>query len=382
MEKLVQRQTGWPEHVIQLSRYLRSKNFDIGPQEELDVLEVFSDSIPASFEEQQDIYRSIYVKNRKQYLLFDELYTQYWKELERAEDSKNKEVEEQGDQKKKQRPQMGDALNNLKNWLYNGRLDGTLETSTFSAFESIMKKDFSAFLHDDANELRRIIRIIAQRLANKKSRRFAPSQNPKSIDLRRTIREAQKRSADIHRFYFKKRQQKKVNVVLLCDVSRSMELYSKFLIDFMYNFQQAAMNLKTFVFSTQLIALSRLLREGDFEKVLSSLSDQVPYWSGGTRIGACFEDFNHRYGSRLLNSNTIVIVLSDGIDTGDISILEQSMKSIHKKSHRVIWLNPLAGNPDYEPTVAGMKACMPYIDVFTSAHNADSLKRVASHIRL
>ena len=132
-----------------------------------------------------------------------------------------------------------------------------------------------------------------------------------------------------------------------------MELYSQFLIEFMYSFQQAVYKLSSFVFSTRLVSLSNILRDGDYEKVLNNLSDQVPYWSGGTRIGESLTQFNQRYGNRILNKDTIVMILSDGWDTGDLDTLEYAMKTIHKKSDRVIWLNPLAGNPDYKPATKG-----------------------------
>ena len=158
-----------------------------------------------------------------------------------------------------------------------------------------------------------------------------------------------------------------------------MELYSQFLIEFMYNFQQSVFNLKTFVFSTRLISLTRILKDGDYEKVLSNLAEQVPYWSGGTRIGESFSQFV-QFHSPLLGRDSVVMILSDGWDTGNLEELETAMKQIKKKSKKIIWLNPLAGNPNFKPDTLGMKTCMPYIDIFGSAHNVESLKEVARKI--
>jgi len=380
MAFLISRQTNLPAHTIQFSRYLRDHAFDIGPNEETDILNSFSQLVPNSFEQQKALYKSILVKNRKQFLQFDELYDQYWQELSRAEDSKKKAIEEETSKPQKAAGQKSD-LQVLKQWLYGGRIDEEKDIATYSAFEAISKKDFSTFLSKEQKELLQIIKIIAQRMANKYSRRYLYSKSTKHLDLRRTIKNSIKNGVEISQFYFKERQKRKVDLILICDVSKSMELYSQFLIEFMYGFQQAVDKLHTFVFSTRLISLSRALRDGDYEKVLHNLSEQVPQWSGGTRIGESLDAFKQKHGQRLLSKDAIVIILSDGWDTGDIDLLESSMKYIHKKSDRVIWLNPLAGNPDYKPSTKGMEICMPFIDVFTSAHNLDSLRNVVKHLK-
>jgi uncharacterized protein with von Willebrand factor type A (vWA) domain len=379
-KNLIQRQTNLPAHVIQFCRFLRDNGFVIGIGEECDLLEVYSQFIPASFSEQKDLYKSILVKNRKQFVLFDELFQQYWTELSKAEDSKTKDKEEKKIQPQKSANQKN-TLQVLKKWLHGGHVEEEKEISTYSAFEAISNKDFSTFLTGEQKELLEIIKIISQRLANKYSRRYIRSKSKKQIDLKKTIRQSLRKDAEINQFFFKQQQKRKVNLVLICDVSKSMELYSQFLIEFMYSFQQAVHQLRTFVFSTRLVSLSNVLQDGDYEKVLNNLADQVPYWSGGTRIGESLQQFNERYASRMLNKDSIVIILSDGWDTGDLAVLENAMKSIHKKSDRVIWLNPLAGNPDYKPSPKGMEICLPYVDVFTSAHNLESLKSVVKHLK-
>ncbi|MFK7775939.1 MAG: VWA domain-containing protein [Saprospiraceae bacterium] len=379
-KNLIKRQTNLPAHVIQFCRFLRDNNFVVGIGEECDLLEVYHQFIPTSFDEQKNLYKSILVKNRKQFILFNELYQQYWTELSRAEDSKTKDHEEKKKQPQKS-AQQKNTLQVLKKWLHGGRIDEEKEVSTYSAFEAISNKDFSTFLTGEQKQLLEIIKIISQRLANRNSRRYIGSKSKKQIDLKKTIRQSLRKDAEINQFFFKEQQQRKVNLVLICDVSKSMELYSQFLIEFMYSFQQAVNQLRTFVFSTRLVSLSNVLKDGDYEKVLNNLSDQVPYWSGGTRIGESLQQFNERYASRMLNKNSIVIIMSDGWDTGDLAVLENAMKSIHKKSDRVIWLNPLAGNPEYKPSTKGMEICLPYIDVFTSAHNLESLKSVVKHLK-
>ena len=159
-----------------------------------------------------------------------------------------------------------------------------------------------------------------------------------------------------------------------------MNLYSKFLIQFLYAFQNAYRRIETFVFSTSLYRISTQLKEQDFHLALSRVAEEVPGWSGGTNIGKAFDQFCIQYSTKFLNNKTIIIILSDGWDTGETSLLEQSMKHIHSRARKVIWLNPLAGNPGFQPSVRGMQAALPYIDVFASAHNVESLRAIARRL--
>ena len=379
MSNLITKKTNLPAHVVQFARFLRSQKFEVGTIEEMDYLRCFQESVPQSFEEQQALYKAIFVKNRKNFLRFDELYVQYWKELERAENSKTKSTAEQSDQKTKPK-QSAPSIKALKNWLYSGRVTEDEEVAAYSAFEALGKRDFAQFSDSEHGELRAIIRIIAQRLANKYSRRYIKSRKRKQVDLKNTLRKSLRKGGEINEFIFREQKKRKVNIVLICDVSKSMELYSKFLIEFMYSFQQVVASLSTYVFSTQLVPLNRILKDSDYEKVLENLSEYVPHWSGGTRIGESLDQFRTRYGHQL-NKDTIVFIMSDGWDTGDIEVLEQAMAFIQKKCDQLIWLNPLAGQADYEPTTKGMAAAMPYVDIFTSVYNLDSLREVLKHLK-
>jgi uncharacterized protein with von Willebrand factor type A (vWA) domain len=122
------------------------------------------------------------------------------------------------------------------------------------------------------------------------------------------------------------------------------------------------------------------LRVEDFSAALAALAEAAPGWSGGTRIGASLQTFVEHHGRRLLNKQCVVIVLSDGWDTGESELLSEAMRRIHRRAAKVIWLNPLAGRPGYQPTTLGMKTAMPFIDVFAAAHNAESLRGVARHL--
>ena len=160
-----------------------------------------------------------------------------------------------------------------------------------------------------------------------------------------------------------------------------MELYSRFFVHLIYAFQNAYDKIETFVFSTALHRVSAILDHYDFEKAFDTISDRVPHWSGGTTIGSCLNHFVQEYGYGMLDKKTIVLILSDGWDTGDPELMTEAMKNIYKKSKKVIWLNPLAGSTNFSPEVMGMKMALPYIDVLASAHNLESLRAAMQLIR-
>jgi len=379
MQEFISRQTDLPSHVIQLSRYFRTHGFEIGPKVEGELLTALSEKMTRSFDEHQDLHKALLVKNRKQYLEFDELYTTYWNELSKAEDSKKQEYGSKNKGVQKEKPS---ELQVLKNWLYGGHVSEEKDLASYSNLEVLTKKDFSAFSDDEHKELQEILRLISRQLSNKQSRRFERSKKKDVLDLKHTIHKAIKHNNDIRELIYKKRKKKKVKLILICDVSKSMELYSKFIIDFIYSFQQAAHRLHTFVFSTKLVSISRALRDENYEKTLSRLSEEVNNWSGGTNIGESLYQFKKFYGTKLIDKDAIIIIVSDGWDTGEMDKLESTILYMQKKSHRVLWLNPLASNPDYKPSTRAMEIAMPYIDVFSAAHNIESLKAISHHLQL
>lgn len=376
--ELITRKTELSGNIVAFCRFLRQQGFRIGPAEEADALLALE--IMAPFDDPEAFQltlRTTLCRSISQQVQFDELYQQYWRELEKAVDSKVVDDEQPNEQSKSQNNQQQPSLQALKSWLYgNHQPEEEQELASYSPGAAMGKKDFSAFTEDELAEVIRIVQILARSLALKPSRRKEKSKRSGQLDLRRTLRQNMRRGGEIMELAFSKPKQHRQKIVLICDVSRSMDLYSRFLIQFMYAFQNAFRRIETFVFSTKLFRVTHQLLQRDFKTALDRLSEEIPGWSGGTRIGESLETFCQDYARRLLNKQTIVLIMSDGWDTGDTELLSDSMKLIQKKAAKVIWLNPLAGSPAYEPTVKGMQAAMPYIDVFAAAHNVESLRRV------
>lgn len=246
--------------------------------------------------------------------------------------------------------------------------------------EHLMEQDFSTFPADQLGELLRLTLVIARRLARRIARRRRPTGRRGIVDLRRTMR-ANLAQGELIELRRKRRKRRRVRLVLLCDISGSMNLYSRFLLQFIYVLQNVFARVETFTFSTRLTRITDHLKKRPYGEVLRRLRD-VRDWSGGTRIGESLADFNHHWAGPLLDRSTIVIVVSDGWDTGDPDLLAGELLKIKRRAGRLIWLNPLLGNPAYEPLTRGMAAAIPLLDHFGAAHNLQSFRDLAGHLRL
>lgn len=245
--------------------------------------------------------------------------------------------------------------------------------------ETMIAQDFSTFSADQLDEVLRLTILIARRLARRLSRRRRPVRRRGRVDLRRTLR-ANLTKADLIELRYRERKRRKVRLVLLCDVSGSMDLYSRFLLQFLFALQKVFRQVETFTFSTRLTRITEHLGARSYRQVLRRLTD-VHDWSGGTRIGESLAQFNREW-PHVVDRRTIVILLSDGWDTGDPDLLSTELLRIKRRAGRVIWLNPLLGNPSYEPLTRGMVAALPLVDHFAAAHNLASLRALASNLTL
>ena len=241
------------------------------------------------------------------------------------------------------------------------------------------QKDFSSFSSDDLEELEKLAARLARRLALRPSRRWKSARRGPRIDLRRSIRRSLQTGAEPVELVRRARKPRKTRIVALCDVSGSMDLYSRFLLQFLYALQGSVARVESFVFSTGLRRVTEALRERPFGRALRELSAEAGDWSGGTRIGESLAAFNRDH-DRLVDGRTVVVILSDGWDTGEPELLSEELESIRRRCRRLIWLNPLLGSPGYQPLTLGMQAALPHVNVFASAHNLASLRALERHL--
>ncbi len=374
MKTTATHQTELSANVVLLCRFLRNKNFNLTATEEADALRSISFLPIHSEVYYKEALRSVLTKSQFQHTKFDEYYHEFKEQLKKATDSKVKEVPEQKKQpEQKSKEAQFDAL---KDWLNLSPSEEEKEVSAFSDLEVLTKKDFLDLSEDEMRLMMRVLQKLARKLAHQKSRLRKKSKRHQQLDLKQTIRANMRKGGEIQQLVYSEKKDRKLKLVLLCDVSRSMDLYSRFFIHLIYAFQNAYDKIETLVFSTALHRVSEILDNNEFDKAFRTISERVPHWSGGTTIGSCLQDFTNNYGHGMLDKKTIVLILSDGWDTGEPEVMKEAMKTIYKKSKKVIWLNPLAGSPDFSPEAIGMKTALPYIDVLASAHNLESLKQV------
>jgi uncharacterized protein len=276
-------------------------------------------------------------------------------------------------------PRAKDAALDFAEWTEMGEGEGEpVGLPGVSDIEAVLGKDFSAFRADELEEVARLAAQLARRLATRKSRRLRPSRRHGRVDLRRTLRLSLTRGEPVE-LARRTRKILKTKLVVLCDVSGSMDLYSRLLLQFLYALQNQLGRMETFVFSTRLHRITEDLRGESFSAALLRLGE-VRDWSGGTKIGESLRAFLVDW-RRILDRDTVVIVLSDGWDTGEPAVLADALAEIHRRAGKVVWLNPLLGSPDYQPLTQGMVAALPSIDAFLPAHNLDSLRTLARHLK-
>ncbi len=199
--------------------------------------------------------------------------------------------------------------------------------------------------------------------------------------MRRLVRRNLKHGAEMIELTWREIKRKPRPLVIICDISGSMSLYSRLLLHFIHTISNGLMNVEAFVFGTRLTRITRQLTKRDVDDAVRDVSKTVQDWSGGTRIGDALHQFNQKWARRVLGRGAIVLIISDGWDRGEAGVLQVEMDRLQHSCHRLIWLNPLLGSPDYRPLTIGMKTALPYIDNFLPAHNLDSLISLGNLLR-
>ena len=321
------------------------------------------------------------VSERAQRPLFDELFELFWSAMPPPEPVPFPDLAEVGGSRTQQPPRPRRLLRPLSGDLYGGDPEAPQgRPQAYSEADVVGQKDFSALRGEELPRVRRLIRELAPKLRSAVSRRHRAGPRGHVIDLRRSLRRAARRDGEVREIVRRRRRHRRTDVVLLADVSGSMDRYSEFLVQFIYGLQQELRGVSTFVFSTRLFEVTLMLRAHTFGAALRLIERSVDAWSGGTRIGEALALFNRRYARDRVHRRTVVIVLSDGWDRGDAALLGLEMEKLQRRAKRLIWLNPLLGHPQYQPLSEGMAAALPFCDDFLPAHNVESLKDFGRHL--
>jgi uncharacterized protein len=247
----------------------------------------------------------------------------------------------------------------------------------YSRGELLKHREFDRMTPAELRDAERLVDELVPRLERRRTRRYELHSHGRRLAPRAMFRRNLGTGGQLMSWVWRRPVKEPRSLVVLCDISGSMERHSRLLLRFIQALSASSeVRAESFVFGTRLTRVTRLLRDKDRDRALSRVSDAVNDWAGGTRIGESFRSFNQQWARRSLRSSGVVIVVSDGWDRGDPSLVAAETARLRRNCHRLVWLNPLAGTPGYQPLAGGMRAAYPYIDDFLPAGTVASLERL------
>ena len=358
--------------IIEFCRFARDNGLSIGVQQTLDAVEVAKMTGVADTEELAFALRAVLASSKEEWDRFNALFEIFWNAAQHTSEPPLEDGKEA--RFRTHRPQASSQalLAQSAGGASSADREGK-DVSGASAQHRLQKVDLSDVPHEDLEALEQISSRLFRKMSLRLSRRRHIKNLGDRVDMRRTIRHSISRGGDPMDLAFHGKTSRKHRLVIFLDISGSMNSYSLFLVRFAYALQKYFKSVNTFLFSTNVVEITDLLRKRDLLDALRGLAERAAGWAGGTRIGESLRDFNQRHGGKLLSRNTVFIILSDGWDTGEPAMLAAELSSIRRRVEKLIWLNPLLGLEEYAPVTRGMSAALPYVNVFAAAHNLQSL---------
>lgn len=357
------------ESIVAFAQFVRNHGFTIGMQETQDALRAAEEGLFANRVLFKHALKVIFCTSPEERMIYDQLFSLFWDTNPiDLHERKNKTIV-QGSGKQKTTPTL--VMMGFGKTAEQGeeakQISGADET------ERLKKTDFAKLSKIDSDRLEEIARNLCNQMAIRLRRKAKENNGQGQINLRRTIRRSIGYGGEPLDLLRRLKTRKKQRLIILLDVSGSMDKYSFFLLRFICALREQFRQLEAFVFSTSLKRISKSLQFNRLDFVLASIGELADNWSGGTRIGECLQQFNEQYGKRMLNGLPLVLIVSDGLDTGDVTIIHKELQFIQRRVKKIVWLNPLKGMKGYQPAARGMMAALPLIDDFRTAHNLESL---------
>jgi uncharacterized protein with von Willebrand factor type A (vWA) domain len=360
---------------------LRRLGLDFGSGNMLDLVRATEDVPIGRKQDFHQAARSLLVHRKQDLALFDEAFQVFWRRPATGE--MTRDLRSMGEQRRYRNPQVAPPLGSDSDADGNPGNDDDQPavdlTRTYSAQEVLRDKDFADFSPAEMAQAREMLSSLSWDLGRRRTRRMTPGDGA-VLDLRRTLRENLKYGGELLELSHREPREKPRPLVLICDVSGSMERYTRMLLHFSHVIAGDVNRMEAFLFATRLTRITRYLNYRSIDQAVSEVARSVPDWAGGTRIGETLKTFNFRWARRVLRSGSVTLIISDGWDRGDPELLAQEMARLQRSCQRLIWLNPLLGSPGYQPLTQGMQAALPYVDDFLPAHNLNSLHALARHL--
>jgi uncharacterized protein len=359
-------------HVVTFGRVLREAGLEIGPGRIADALRGLDE---VDLTRQDDVYwalRTTLVARREELEPFDRAFDAWFLRRAIRPPSRARGEDPRKPRRGAQRMRVDVAAAPQR-----APAEGGPDRIGHSAHEVLRRKDFAAMTPEEFAAARALVSQIVTERPQRRSHRREAHRRGRSLDMRALARRSIATGGDpIHR-RFRRRSERPRKLVVLCDVSGSMEAYTRALLLFLHATVRSGRGVEVFAFGTRLTRLTPELRWRDPEQALARAAARVVDWAAGTRIGASLKEFNDVWGRRALTRGAVVLIVSDGWERQDPELVGEQMRRLHRAAYAVVWVNPLKGGASYQPLGAGMREALPHIDRFVAGHNVASLEDLA-----
>jgi len=371
-------------------RFLRQAGCQIGTGEIMSAIEASSKINLSNREDFRHALKTCFITNHKMIPLFDQLFNLYWRnpdKIENVSDILRKLYESQSNQEDaiSSKDQVKELYNKRIKELHKKTSDEETEEKELDVFlyspeEVLREKRFDAYTSEEYEEAKKFISKWKWEFGERTLRRLQKGSKPYRLNIRDTIRNNIFPAQDFIELHWKNRKTKQRPLVILTDISGSMDHYSRILLHFIFTVHSINKHLEAFTFGTRLTRITHYLRKKDANDALEFVNEAVQDWSGGTKIGETLAHFNRIWARRVLSGGAVVLIISDGWDTGNIELLNKEADRLHRSCHRLIWLNPNLGYEDFQPLTQGLQAIQPHVDEFLPIHNLNSLTDLVNHL--
>jgi uncharacterized protein len=370
-------------HLVLFARLLRLVGVPATPDQVVDLVQALPLLDMRNRAEVKDAARAMLVTSREQAMLFDsafDLFWQAWTTEQQPDGARNMQkappVEGDSEARSQERERTAEMVAGT-----DSQDEPESEAlAAYSSEEILRHKDFAELTEAEAQSVTALIRHSQWHPEQYPTRRKRPTAHGTHPDLRRVLRQGLRYGGEVMKFTWQTPKRKRRPLIVLCDISGSMERYARFLLRYLYVVTNGLERAEVFAFGTRLTRLTRLLRHSDMDLALHQAAGAVNDWGGGTRIGEALKTFNFTWARRVMSHGPTVLIISDGWDRGDLDLLRREMLRLQLNCRRLIWLNPLLGADGYEPLVQGIQTALPYVDDFLPVHNLASLEQLAAHL--
>jgi hypothetical protein len=371
------------DNVLYFVRMLRAAGLPVGPAKVVDALAAVEAVGVENRTDFREALASVLVTRREHSALFEQAFELFWRDprlLEKVLASLLPKV--RGRTSDPELPaRLAQAMLPPEAPRSKPASDDELEldaTFTFSAREVLQKKDFATMTAEELAAVRQMLARLKLPLPLHTMRRTRAADRGHAVDLRATLRGMSGASGAVAPLRYRARQRRTPPLVVLCDVSGSMDRYARMLLHFLHAITNDRHRVHVLTFGTRLTNITRQLRHRDVDVALAKVTAAVGDWAGGTRIGTCLAEFNRRWSRRLLGQNAVVLLISDGLDADAGEGLAFEAERLAKSCDRLVWLNPLLRYAGFEARPAGIRALLPHVDDFLPVHNLSSLRELAA----